>query len=504
MTVAMHAAEEPRRPAIVAEGCTVTYGELNARANQLVRALRARGVSQGDGLVIMCSNRSEFADVYAACMRSGLRMTTVNWHLTAGEAAYIIADCEAKVLVADARFASVVEAALSDIGGPSIRLAVGGELIGFESYESALAGNDGSDIDDATLGVTMLYTSGTTGRPKGVYRRERAATSPAILGLFAPQPGDVHLCTGPLYHAAPLAFSLGIPLAIGSTIVLMDGWDATEMLALIERHSVTHVHMVPTMFHRLLSLPETVREGYDLTSLRFVVHGAAPCPVHVKQRLISWLGPIVFEYYAATEGTATWVDSKQWLERPATVGKVEPPDLVRILDPDGSPLPAGGVGVVFIKAPATGRFEYFNDTDKTASTYRGDYFSVGDVGYLDEDGYLYLTDRSANLIISGGVNIYPAEIDAVLLEHPKVGDAATIGVPDDEWGETILAVVEPAAGVVPDDDLAAELLEFCRMRLARFKCPRRVEFVEELPRHDNGKIYKRLLRDSYRAANTAL
>ncbi|MGO9911549.1 MAG: AMP-binding protein [Acidimicrobiales bacterium] len=501
MTVALHAAAEPDRLAIVSDdgSSTLTYGELNARANQLARALRAKGVTAGDGAVIMCSNRSEFAEVYVACLRSGLRLTTVNWHLTADEAAYIIADCEAKVIVADARNGAVAAGAATAAGEGTIRLAIGGEIAGFEEYEAALDGVDGSDIDDPVLGVTMLYTSGTTGRPKGVYRKDRAATSPAVLGLFAPQPGDVHLCTGPLYHAAPLAFSLGIPLALGATVVLMERWDAQETLALIERHGVTHVHMVPTMFHRLLSLPVGVREGYDVSSLRFVVHGAAPCPVHVKQKLIDWLGPIVVEYYAATEGTATWVDSAQWLARPGTVGKVVPGDLVKIVDPFGDTLPAREVGLVAIKAPETGRFEYFKDAEKTASTYLGDYFALGDVGYLDEDGYLYLTDRSANLIISGGVNIYPAEVDDVLLGHPAVGDAATIGIPDDEWGETVLAVVEPAPGVVGDDALAAELIEFCRERLARFKCPRKVEFLEELPRQDNGKIYKRLLRDKYRA-----
>jgi long-chain acyl-CoA synthetase len=503
MTVAVHAAAEPGRAAIVSGAGVLSYGELNARANQLVRALRARGISAGDGLVIMCSNRPEFAEVYAACLRSGLRMTTVNWHLTAGEAAYILMDCEARAVVADARFAGVIENAVGDVDESIVRMSVGGDVMGFEPYESALAGYDTSDIDDGAIGGTMLYTSGTTGRPKGVYRPERAPTSPTVLGLFGARAGDVHLCTGPLYHAAPLAFSLAIPLALGATVVLMDGWDAEESLRLIESYGVTHLHMVPTMFHRLLSLPEDVRGAYEVTSLRFVVHGAAPCPVHVKQHLISWLGPIVYEYYAATEGTATWVDSEQWLARPGTVGKVEPPDLVRILDADGSPLSAGGVGVIYIKAPASGRFEYFNDADKTASTYRGDYFSVGDVGYLDDDGYLYLTDRSANLIISGGVNIYPAEIDAVLLEHPAVGDAATIGVPDDEWGESVLAVIEAAPGVLADDALAAELLEFCRERLAHFKCPRSVAFVDDLPRHDNGKIYKRLLRDRYRATSAA-
>jgi long-chain acyl-CoA synthetase len=498
MVIALHAAAEPERPAVVAGERTLSYGELNRRANQLARVLRGRGVAAGDGLALMCSNRPEFVEVYAACLRSGLRMTTVNWHLTADEAGYIIGDCEAKAVVADARFSEAAAAAAADLPRGTVRLSVGGAIPGFEPLAEVLEGVDGSDIDDPVLGATMLYTSGTTGRPKGVYRPERPPTSPAVLGLFGPRPGDVHLCTGPLYHAAPLAFSLGIPLSLGATVVLMDGWSAEATLQLIERHRVTHVHMVPTMFHRLLSLPEQVREGADLSSLRFVVHGAAPCPVHVKQRLISWLGPIVFEYYAATEGTATWVDSAAWLERPGTVGKVHPPDTVRILDPDGQPLPPGEPGLVYIKAPEVGRFEYFKDAAKTQSTYLGDHFCLGDVGYLDEDGYLFLTDRSANLIISGGVNIYPAEVDAVLLEDPRVGDAATIGVPDEEWGETVLAVVEPAPGVTGDHTLAAELTELCRSRLAHYKCPRRIEFVDELPRHDNGKIYKRLLRDRFR------
>jgi long-chain acyl-CoA synthetase len=256
--------------------------------------------------------------------------------------------------------------------------------------------------------------------------------------------------------------------------------------------------MVPTMFHRLLALPEDVRAAADVSSLRYVIHGAAPCPVGVKQRMIDWVGPIVHEYYAATEGLGTFVDSETWLKKPGTVGKPWPDDQVFVGDEDGNQLTAGEVGLVWLKATTIGRFEYFKDDAKTESTYRGEHFTLGDMGYADAEGYLFLTDRTANVIISGGVNIYPAEVDAVLLEHPAVGDAATIGLPDDEWGEAVLAVVELRDGMTPSENLAGELVTFCRQHLAGFKCPRRVEFVDELPRQDNGKIYKRLLRDRYR------
>jgi long-chain acyl-CoA synthetase len=277
----------------------------------------------------------------------------------------------------------------------------------------------------------------------------------------------------------------------------MPAWDPEDALRLIERHRVTHTHMVPTMFHQLLALPDDVRARYDVSSLRNVLHGAAPCPVGVKQRLIEWLGPVVNEYYAATEGLGTWVDARTWLQKPGTVGKPVPEDQVVVADEEANPLPPGEVGLVWFKASEV-PFEYFKDRSKTESSYRDRHFTLGDMGYVDDDGFLFLTDRSANLIISGGVNIYPAEVDAVLLDHPAVADAAVIGVPNPEWGEEVLAVVELRAAAERSDDLARELVRFCRDRLAHYKCPRRVEFVEQLPRQDNGKIYKRLLRDRYR------
>jgi long-chain acyl-CoA synthetase len=280
-------------------------------------------------------------------------------------------------------------------------------------------------------------------------------------------------------------------------VVLMDGWDAEETLRLIERHRITHTHMVPTMFHRLLSLPEPVRTSYDVSSLRYVIHGAAPCPVAVKRAMIDWLGPIVVEYYAATEGTGTFVSAEDWLARPGTVGKPATADHVRILDSESGILPPGEVGTIYLKAPEGARFTYYKHPEKTATAYQGDYFTLGDMGYLDADGYLYLTDRSADVIISGGVNIYPAETEAVLITHPAVGDVAVIGVPNSEWGEEVKAVIELQPGVVGTNELASELISWCRRRQAGFKCPRTVDFTGELPRQDNGKLYKRSLRDGY-------
>ena len=495
------AAERPDGLAVAGERGTRTFAELDRAANRVARALRTHGVGAGDGVALLCGNRPEFAEVYFACQRAGLRLTPINWHLSADEVAYIVEDCEASALVADAAVAPHDVAAHAGSRNRAV-LAVGGALPGSIEYESAVAAHDAGPLEDAAAGSTMLYTSGTTGRPKGVYRRTPPSTALANvnLGGYAEDGGDVHLCTGPLYHAAPLAFSLAVPISWGATVVVMDSFDAERALRHIEGERVTHTHMVPTMFHRLLSLPEETRTRTDVSSLRHVLHGAAPCPVSVKRRMLEWVGPIVWEYYAATEGVGSFVDPATWLAHPGTVGRPITPDQVRIGDESGNPLPVGETGLIFLRAPREGRFSYFKDDAKTRDTYRGEYFTLGDVGHLDEEGFLFLTDRTANVIISGGVNIYPAEVDAVLLDHPAVADAATIGVPDEEWGESVLAVVELQRGVGATDALATELVAHCRARIAHYKCPRAVAFVDALPRQDNGKVYKGVLRDRFRAA----
>ncbi len=494
------AATESDRVAIVSDRVTLTYYELDARVNQLVHHLRARGLTTDDAIALIAPNRAEWVETYAAAQRAGWRITPVNFHLGVDEARYIIEDCGAKAVVLDGALADLAPAAAS----APITVAIDGAdhpaLAEWDDYANALAAQSRDAIETPVRGTIMLYTSGTTGRPKGVAKPRTDGAANLTEAQFSGYlPGAVHLVTGPLYHTAPLMLSLNTPLHGGATLVLMEQWDAARALDLIGTYRVTHTHMVPTMFHRLLALPEPVRERADTSTLLAVIHGAAPCPVHVKHRLIEWLGPVVWEYYGATEGAATLVDPKTWLRKPGTVGKPDPADHVIVGDDDANPLPAHTTGSVWIKTSRADRFEYHGDPEKTTGAYRGDYFTLGDVGYLDDDGYLFLTDRSAHLIVSGGVNIYPAEVDAVLLEHPAVGDAATIGVPDDEWGESVLAVVEVADGVAADAALATELIAHCRTRLAAFKCPRAVDFVAKLPRQDNGKVAKTKLRANYRA-----
>jgi long-chain acyl-CoA synthetase len=346
----------------------------------------------------------------------------------------------------------------------------------------------------------MQYTSGTTGRPKGVRHPFRVPPPPTAAVSVASRmiAGEsLSLCTGPLYHAAPLAYSMALPLFHGVGIALMDRWDAEDTLRVIERHCCTHTHMVATMFHRMLALPAEIKQRYDVSSLRYVLHGAAPTPVHVKQAMMDWLGPIIHEYYAGTEGGGTVIGPEDWLRKPGSVGRPPPGRSVAIFDDAGVRLPAGQIGRVFFSIPEAGGFEYFKAPEKTAAAYHAGHFTLGDHGYLDEDGFLFLTGRTSELIISGGVNIYPAEVDSVLLMHPSVADVATVGVPNDEFGEEVKAVVVVAADQASSPALEAELIEFCRARLAHFKCPRSVDFVDSVPRSEAGKIYRRRVREPY-------
>ena len=499
MVVAHVAARSPDKLAVASPFGQRTFAQLNARVNQLARLLQQHRIGPGHSMAVVSKNRPAFIEAYLAALRTGLRFTPVNFHLTAEEIGYVIDDCEADVVIFDGTLPAA-EAAVAHAPRARLRLIVDGAADGFVDYDGAIAAFAGHDIDDPVRGTQMLYTSGTTGRPKGVYRRETPPVQRTASQVAASWDltTDLCLCTGPAYHAAPLAFNIIAPLSAGVGVVLMDKWDAEETLRLIETHRVTHTHMVATMFHRLLLLPEDVRGRYDLSSLRYVIHGAAPTPVHEKAAMIDWLGPIVFEYYAATEGGGNYfVTAPEWLSKPGTVGRSSTPEATRILDDDGNDVPQGQSGTIYFKAPDVGRFEYFKAPEKTSQSYRGDWFTLGDMGYLDDDGYLFLNGRNAETIISGGVNIYPQEIDAELLKHPGVVDVCTVGVPNAEWGEEVKSVVQLKAGEVGSAALAQELIAFARSRLPGFKTPRSIDFVSDLPRLPSGKIQRRLVRAPY-------
>jgi long-chain acyl-CoA synthetase len=498
------AAEQPERTAVVGpDGGELGYGELVATANRYGRGLRALGLEPGDSIVMLLPNGSEVLQVYFAAIQVGLYVVAVNWHLVGPEVAYILADSGAKAFIAHERFAGVArDAAVRS--GPEDALFAVGDIPGFRRLEELGAGQSDELPDARTTGAPMLYTSGTTGRPKGVRRpltgMDPSAVPPMAPGFFGffgirPFDGHVHLCGSPLYHTAVLNF-VTISIQLGHPAVLMDRWDPEEMLRLIERHRVTHTHMVPTQFHRLLALPEDVRKRYDVSSLRAAIHGAAPCPHEVKRRMLDWWGPVVIEYYAATEGGGTVINAVDWLKKPGSVGLPWPGSVVSVLDEDGNPLPPNETGLVYMRM-GTATFEYHKDAEKTRAARAGDLFTLGDVGYLDEDGYLFLCDRKSDMIISGGVNIYPAEIENELACHPKVADVAVFGVPNDDWGEEIKAIVQPVDGVRANPELTRELLAFAQTRLATFKLPRSIEYRDELPRDPNGKLYKRKLRDPY-------
>jgi len=513
------AAKDPGRPAVImgAAGTTVTYSELEARSNRVAWLAREHGLRPGDCLAAIVENRSEMFDLAWGAQRSGLQFTAVNWHLTPEEAAYVVADCGARMLVTTSQLAELA-ARLTPGLGPALerRLMIGGTIPGWDSYEKAVAACPATPIPDECEGDIMLYSSGTTGRPKGIKRPVTGATfgeHPDIPGhwlreLLGMAEGDVYLSPAPLYHAAPLAWTMASHRT-GATVVVMERFDAEQALRLIERHRVTHSQWVPTMFVRLLKLPERTRAAFDLSSLRWAVHAAAPCPVPVKRAMIDWWGPVLFEFYSMTEGFgAASIFSDEWMRKPGSVGRplMGSP---HILGPDGDELPAGEKGTIWFEGGAPSVYHGDPGQMAAATNARG-WRTVGDIGYLDGDSYLYLTDRAMNLIISGGVNIYPQEIENVLALHPEVFDAAVLGVPDPEMGEQVKAVVQPvdpraAAGPgtagpgTAGQALADRLAAYCRERLAGFKCPQSFEFTTEELRTPVGKIRQGPLRERFGA-----
>ena len=498
------AADDPNRRALVdVDGTSVSYGALAADAHRVSHLFRQIGLDRGDGIAVVLPNCKATMQVYLATLESGLYYTPVNFHLTADEIAFVVSDCDAQALIVHERFADSCRQAIAAGHVHPDRIFAIGSVEGTHPLLDSLAGLSGSAPIDSSPGQRMLYTSGTTGRPKGVKRplpdglEPTAANAAEQARMFEIVPGEgSHLLAGPMYHGAPLMFGT-TALHLGQAVVIMDKWTADSTLDLIMRYQISATHMVPTMFHRLLGLPEEVRAAADVSSLRNVLHAAAPCPVEVKRKMISWWGPVLYEYFGATEvGTMTTIRTEEWLDHPGSVGRTPPGVQLRIIDEDENECPPGQPGIVCALTPMGRTFEYYKDPEKTATVRRGEWVTISDIGYVDEDGWLYLCDRQADVIISGGVNVYPAEIEATLLEHPAVGDAAVIGVPNEEWGEEVKAIVELRAGITGDDDLAREIFAFCGLRLAGFKTPRSIEF-RDLPRYTSGKLYRRRLRDEY-------
>ncbi|MBS43328.1 MAG: acyl-CoA synthetase [Nocardioides sp.] len=507
------AATTPDKPALVMAGSgrTLTYAELDERSIRLSRFLHDRGLRPGDVVALVSDNTPEVYEVYWAALRSGLYVTAVNHNLSVDEVDYIVGDCGASVVVVSAGKQALAEGLRPrlDAHGVHTTLVYGGPVAGYDDYDAALAGASAEPLPEQPHGEDLLYSSGTTGRPKGIKNvlpdfavDEPGYTYVKVFGtLYEFDDSTVYLSPAPAYHAAPLRFG-GVVHALGGTLVMMEKFDAEQYLAAVDRFGVTHTQVVPTMFVRMLKLPQEVREAYDVSSLRHVVHAAAPCPVEVKKQMIDWFGPVVDEYYASTEANgATFIGSADWLTHPGTVGKPLI-GIPHVVDEEGKELPVGEVGTLYFERPEFEgpSFSYHNDPEKTAGTqhpHHPNWTSVGDLGYLDDDGFLYLTDRKAFMIISGGVNIYPQEIEDLFSLHPAVLDIAVLGVPDDEMGERVVAFVQVAPGREPGDGLAAELTAYARERIAHFKVPREIHFLPELPRTPTGKMVKGKLKEQY-------
>jgi long-chain acyl-CoA synthetase len=508
VNISDHAKDDPGAPAvIVADGSTITYGELFERSQAVAALLYEAGLRRGDGVALVLPNRPEFFEITWACQLSGLYYSAINTHSTADDVTYIVDDCEAKAVFVDAAMTEVAERITQDNGGVKVLISVGGTLPGWRSYcDAAAAAGEAPPICD---GTEMLYSSGTTGRPKAIRRPlpddgagswAQKVLEFALQQRYGMSSSSVYLSPAPLYHAAGINYTMAVH-RVGAAAILTRKFDAEAVLRLIETHRVTHAQFVPTMFVRMLKLAPAIRESYDVSSLQCVIHAAAPCPADVKQQMMDWFGPIIHEYYGGTEGFAgAAIGPQEWLAHPGSVGRPFTP--VHVIGADGTEVPAGQTGELFFEGgPA---FEYYKDPEKTASVSneRG-WRSLGDMGFLDEDGYLYLTDRSTFMIVSGGVNIYPQEVENLLVMHPKRVDAAVFGVPNDEFGEEVKAVVQPVVGVEAGPAFEAEIIDYCRGHLAAYKCPRTVDFDPDLPRDPNGKLYKRRIRERYWQGRTS-
>ena len=504
MHPSIHAAANPDKPALIMAGSgeVTTYGQMDARSNQGAQLFRSLGLKAGDAVALFIDNHPRYYEILWAAQRSGLRFTCISSKLTAGEVEYIVKDCGAKAFVASRSLAEVAGQVAPLISGVPLFM-IDGAVPPFASWEDAVAPMPTTPIADETGGGAMLYSSGTTGRPKGVRRAgvgEQPIDAPnplMMLGqmLYGWNPDTVYLSPAPLYHAAPLGWSMAV-MNLGGTVVMMERFDPEEALALIERYKVTSAQWVPTHFVRMLKLSPETRAKYDLSSLTAVFHAAAPCPVPVKEQMIAWWGPIINEYYAGTEGNGFCViNSEEWLAHKGSVGKGLTAE-VKICNDEGEPLPPRTEGMVFFAGG--GQFEYHGDPAKTAeSRNQHGWTTLGDVGWVDEEGFLYLTDRKSFMIISGGVNIYPQEIENLLITHPAVADVAVVGAPHEEMGEQVVAVIQPVDWAAAGPALAEELGAWTRARLSHVKAPRRIDFMQELPRHATGKLYKRLIRDAY-------
>jgi long-chain acyl-CoA synthetase len=500
-----HAHTRADVPAVIMgdSGQVVTYRELDERSKRFAQLLRAAGLQPGDHIAVLLDNHPRYFEVFWGAQRAGLYTTPINWHLKADEAGYIIEDCGATALVTSSGLAGIVAGLEPHLGQVGVRLMIDGVIPGYDSYEDRIAGCADEALPDEVEGSYMFYSSGTTGRPKGIkpviqrlpFGSGGGTLITLIQHMYGFSPETVYLCPAPLYHAAPLGWSTTAQ-RLGATVVVMEKFDPRRALELIDQHRVTHAQFVPTHFVRMLKLSDQERLGHDLSSLQMVVHAAAPCPVDVKRRMIEWWGPLINEFYAGSEGNGFCaLNTAQWLAHPGSVG-VPMVGKLRILDDDGDELPTGQAGQIWFESDL--RFEYHNDPEKTANAYndRG-WSSLGDIGYLDDDGYLYLTDRASHMIISGGVNIYPQEVENELTMHPAVSDVAVIGVPNADLGEEVKAVVIAADPTAAGPQLAAELIAYCRSKLAHYKCPVSVDFVDVLPRLPTGKLLKRELRQRY-------